>query len=106
MKFGGGFDPCYNAQAGVNHDSRLIVGQTLSNSPNDKKERITTIDSIPEEIGKPKKGCADTGYLSETNIDKCTARGVDPFMATGRESHHSFLEDRLRNDANEVGDEN
>ena len=61
MKSGGEFDPCYNAQAGVDHDSRLIVGQTLPNNPNDKKERIATIDSIPEEIGKPKKGCADIG---------------------------------------------
>jgi len=94
MKTGGGFDQCYNAQAGVDHDSRLIVGQSLSNSPNDKKELIKTVDSIPDEVGIPENGCADTGYLSETNIDALIVRGITPYIATGREHHHSYLDDK------------
>lgn len=95
MKTGGGFDQCYNAQAGVDHDSRLIVGQSLSNSPNDQKELIKTVDSIPDEVGTPENGCADTGYLSETNIDALIEREINPYIATGREHHHAYLDDKL-----------
>jgi transposase len=97
MKTGGGFDQCYNAQAGVDHDSRLIVGQSLSNSPNDQKELVKTVDSIPDEIGTPENGCADAGYLSETNIDALIERGIDPYIAAGRDHHHSYLENKLNN---------
>jgi transposase len=96
MKTGSGFDQCYNAQAGVDHDSRLIVGQSLSNSPNDQMELVKTVDSIPDEVGTPKNGCADAGYLSETNIDALIEREIDPYIATGREHHHSYLEDKLK----------
>lgn len=96
MKTGNGFDQCYNAQAGVDHNSRLIVGQSLSNSPNDQNELVKTVDSIPDEIGTPEKGCADTGYLSETNIDSLTERGIDPYIAAGREHHHTFLDNKLK----------
>ncbi len=95
MKTSGGFDQCYNAQAGVDHDSRLIVGQSLSDSPNDQKELVKTVDSIPDKIGTPENGCADAGYLSETNIDALIKREIDPYIATGREHHHSYLDDKL-----------
>jgi len=95
MKTGHGFDQCYNAQAGVDHDSRLVVGQSLSNSPNDQKELLKTVDSIPDEIGIPENGCADAGYLSETNIDALIEREIEPYIATGREHHHTYLEDKL-----------
>jgi len=96
MKTGGGFDQCYNAQAGVDHDSRFIVGQSLSNSPNDKMELVKTVDSIPDDVGTPKNGCADAGYLSETNIDALIEREIDPYIATGRDHHHSYLDNKLK----------
>ena len=105
MKTGGGFDQCYNAQAGVDHDSRLIVGQSLSNSPNDQKELIKTVDSIPDEVGTPENGCADTGYLSETNIDALIEREINPYIATGREHHHSYLDDKLNGIESEAEDD-
>ncbi len=48
-----GFDQHYNVQAAVDQDSRLIVGNTVSNHPNDKGEAIPTVDAIPAEVGKP-----------------------------------------------------
>lgn len=90
----------YKAQAKVDHDSRLIVGQPLSNCPNDKKELVKTVDSIPNEVGTPKNGCADTGYLSKTNIDALIEREIEPYIATGREHHHSYLDDKFK--GNEV----
>jgi transposase len=92
MKTKDGFDQCYNAQAGVDHDSRLIVGHSLSNHPNDKQDLLVTVDAIPQKVGVPQAGCADAGYLSESNIEELESRGIDPYIAAGRESHHSFLD--------------
>jgi hypothetical protein len=36
MKTGNGFEQSYNAQAAVEIESRLIVGQAVSDAPNDK----------------------------------------------------------------------
>jgi hypothetical protein len=30
----------------------------------------------------------DTGYFSENNVAGLTARGIDPYIATGRSPHH------------------
>jgi len=92
MKTNSGFEQCYNSQAAVDHDSYLIVGQSLSNHPNDQKELLVTADSIPAKVGKPKAGCADAGYASDDNIDGLIDRGIDPYIATGRDSHHDFLD--------------
>ena len=52
-------------------------------------------ENEPDEISIPKNSCADTGYLSETNIDAMVEREIEPYIATGREHHHSYLEDKL-----------
>jgi transposase len=92
MKTGDGFQQCYNAQAAVDHESRLIVGITLSASPNDKNELLPTLDAIPAGVGKPAICCADAGYISATNVKGANERGVEPLIAPGREIHNSFLE--------------
>jgi transposase len=83
-----GFDQHYNAQAAVDQDSVLIVGNTLSNHPNDKAEAIPTVDAIPAQVGKPKAAAMDNGYFSPKNIQELEARGIEPYIATGREPHH------------------
>lgn len=83
-----GYDQHYNAQAAVDQGSRLIVGQTLSNHPNDKQEAAPTLDAIPPEVGKPESAAMDNGYFSESSIAACQKRGVEPYIATGREPHH------------------
>src|SRR5216684_5767587 len=83
-----GFDQHYNAQAAVAQDSFLIVANTLSNHPNDQAEAIPTLDAIPLALGKPKAGALDNGYFSATNIAAMEARDIEPYMATGRTSHH------------------
>ena len=96
MKTGDGFQQCYNAQAAVHHDRRLIVGITFSASPNDKNELLPTLDAIPGEVGKPSICCADAGYISTTNVKGTNERGVEPLIAPGREVHNSFLERWLK----------
>jgi transposase len=83
-----GVDQHYNTQVAVDQDSRLIVANTLSNHPNDQAEAIPTVDAIPAEVGKPDAAALDNGYASPTNIAALEARGIEPYIATGREPHH------------------
>lgn len=90
-----GYEQCYNGQAGVDHVSRLIVGNTLSNHPNDKLEAIPLIETIPPELGTPNAAALDNGYMSKTNIAELETRGIAPHIATGRASHHFDLDSLL-----------
>ena len=90
-----GFDQHYNVQAAVEQDSRLIVGNTVSNHPNDKGEAIPTVDAIPAEVGKPEAAALDNGYFSPTNIEELETRGIDPYIATGQDRHHQSWQERF-----------
>ena len=83
-----GFDQHYNTQVVVDQDSFLIVANTLSNHPNDYAEMEPTLDAIPAELGTPDAAAMDNGYFSADNITACETRGIAPYIATGRESHH------------------
>ncbi len=99
-----GVDQHYNAQVVVDQDSMLIVATSLSNHPNDQNEALPTLDAISPEVGKPcgtgpspqgkPDGAAlDNGYLSAKNIAQMEARGVTPYIATGREPHYKSWQD-------------
>jgi transposase len=83
-----GVDQHYNVQAATDQESLLIVAHALSNHPNDKQEALPTLDAMPAEIGKPKAAAMDNGYFSEANIAACQKRGIEAYIATGREPHH------------------
>ena len=83
-----GFDQHYNAQVVVDHDSRLIVGNWLCNHTNDKQAASPTIDTVQPQLGKPQAANLDTGYFSQDNINGLQARGIEPYVATGRSPHH------------------
>lgn len=46
------------------------------------------MDAIPAEIGKPDAAALDNGYFSANTIKQLEARAIEPYIATGRESHH------------------
>ncbi len=83
----GGFDQHYNTQVAVDHDSRLIVANTLSNRPVDTAQAVPTVDAIPPELGTPGAAALDRNYFSPSNIKALEKRGIDPYIATGREPH-------------------
>jgi len=83
-----GFEQAYNVQAAVEHASRLIVGNTLSNHPNDKQEGLPALQAIPSALGTPKAAAMDAGYFGAETIQAFEAQGVEPYIATGRDSHH------------------
>jgi hypothetical protein len=82
-----GVDQHYNVQAAVDQGSLLIVATTLSNHVNDQGEAVPTLDAIPAAVGKPRAAALDEGYLSISNIAALEARGIEPYIATGREPH-------------------
>jgi hypothetical protein len=82
-----GFDQHYNAQAAVDQDSLLIVAPSLSNHPNDQREVEPTLDHLSPQLGQPTAAALDNGFFSEANIRALEARGIDPYIATGREPH-------------------
>jgi len=90
-----GFDQHYNVQVAVHQASRLIVGNTVSNHANDQGEALPTVDAIPPEAGKPEAAALDNGYFSSGNIAGLEARGVEPYIAPGRDSHHQSWRERF-----------
>lgn len=83
-----GFDQHYNAQAAVEQESFLIVANALSNHPNDKAEALPTLEALAPELGQPQAAALDNGFFSEANIAGIAARGIEPYIATGRSAHH------------------
>jgi hypothetical protein len=46
-------------------------------------------------LGEPETLLADNGYFSATNVAACTAAGIEPLIAPGRQSHHPSLSERF-----------
>lgn len=90
-----GFEQDYNVQVAVDQQSLLIVGNALSNHPNDSHEAEPTLASIPAPIGVPKAAAMDTGYSGEASLTACDKRGIDPYIATGRDPHHPSWQQRF-----------
>ncbi|TLN20213.1 IS1182 family transposase [bacterium] len=96
---GGGFKQAYNAQAGVDTVSKLIVSARLTQQPNDKQEVKPTVENLaalPKELGTVTELIADSGYFSEANVATCESREITPYIAAGREHHNQPLWDRFR----------
>ena len=83
-----GFDQHYNVQAAVDQASLLIVASALSNHPNDKREAEPTLAALSPKVGIPPAAALDNGYFSPATLQACEQRGIDPYIATGREPHH------------------
>jgi transposase len=83
-----GFEQDYNAQVAVDQESLLIVGESLSNHPNEQQEVEPTLDSIPPELGTPDAAALDNGYFSEANIALFERRQIESYIASGRDPHH------------------
>jgi transposase len=83
-----GFDQHYNVQVAVDQANLFIVAPSVSNHPNDQHEVEPTVDAISPRVGKPDAAALDNGYWSPANVKALEARGVEPYIATGREPHH------------------
>jgi transposase len=83
-----GFDQHYNAQVAVDQASLLIVANSLSNHPNDKAEAEPTLAALSPDLGQIDAAALDNGYFSPASIKACEERGIEPYLATGRQAHY------------------
>jgi hypothetical protein len=98
---GGGFEQCYNAQAAVATGSLLVVAHGLTQAPNDKQQLVPLIEklqALPHALGRTRRVLADTGYLSEANVEHCAAAKIEPLIALKRGRHHVGWKERFAPD--------
>jgi transposase len=80
---GGGFEQAYNAQAGVDTGTMMIVASHVSQQPNDKQEVEPVLDRIaelPEELGPVDTLIADSGFFSGGNVHACEQNKIVPYI--------------------------
>ena len=101
MKAGNGqhFEQCYNAQAAVEVDSRLIVGQRVSQAPNDKQELAPTVAAVAAPVESVATVLADSGFYSEKAVRAVEQdaagqpTGTTVYAAMERKDHHRTVRD-------------
>ena len=95
---GGGFEQCYNAQAGVDADTMLVVATTLTQAPNDKQQVqpiLNVLKAQEVKLGAATALIADTGYCSENNVKVCEEAKIKPLIAVARQDHHPHWRERF-----------
>lgn len=96
MKSGNGhhFEQAYNAQAAVETETYLIVGQLVTDAPNDKEQLNPVLETIPREIITPANALADTGYFSEAAVLQAEAQyNCQVLCAIEKTGHHRTVAD-------------
>lgn len=87
MKTADGLQQCYNVQAAVDEDSRLIVAATLNTNGSDNHQLLPAIDAIKCHLGVASDmTLADAGYASEAHFAELEAKGLAACVALGREN--------------------
>lgn len=87
----GGFEQCYNAQAAVATGSLLVVATAVTQAANDNRQLVPMIEKIqalPKSLGRAKRLLADSGYLSQANVEYCAQARIEPLIAMGPSGHN------------------
>jgi transposase len=93
MKGADGFVQGYNAQAAVEAERGLIVGQLVTEAANDKEQLKPMVEAIQQQSGQlPEAILADSGYCSDGNLEYLESseqpeRKIDAYIATGKQKH-------------------
>ncbi len=93
MKGADGIVQGYNAQAAVEPELLLIVGQSVTEAANDKQQLVPMVELIEQQSGqRPEAVLADNGYCSEQNLEHLESaeqpeRRIEGFIATGKQKH-------------------
>lgn len=88
LKTKDGYIQGYNAQAAVDGAHQIIVAQTLTSSSSDQAQLAPLLDGIKADLGRnPDEVSADAGYCSDANLRTLQRRGIEGYVATGRQKH-------------------
>jgi hypothetical protein len=97
-----GWDCSGNAQASVDGKNQIIVACSVEDTPNDKEQAaplaqatMENLEAAGVELPKDETGkatevpaTADSGYYSKKAAEEVKKKGMDPYMATGRQKHN------------------
>jgi transposase len=101
MKAGSGphFEQSYNAQAAVEVDSRLIVGERVSQACNDKEELAPTVGTVAAPVESVAAVLADSGFYSAAAVQAVEQTpagqptGTTVYAALEKKEHHRTVGD-------------
>jgi transposase len=92
MKAPDGFVQGYNVQVAVD-DLQLIVGQAVTQEPNDKKQLMPMIRTIERQSGDtPDQVLADAGYCSDESLTAIAGTRIDAYISTRKQKHGARLD--------------
>jgi transposase len=98
---GNHFEQAYNAQAAVD-EQMLIVGERVSQAPNDKEELVPSVAAIsPVMAPEVQAVLVDSGFYSEAAVRAVehkpdgAASGITVYAAMEKHSHHKTVADLL-----------
>lgn len=87
MKGPDGFVQAYNVQVAVD-ERQLIVGQTVTQDTNDKRQLMPMITTIEHQSGlTPPQLLADAGYCSDENLTAIATTTIDAYISTRKQKH-------------------
>lgn len=90
MKRGSEYLQGYNCQAAVDEAHQVIVACDVSNQAPDPQHLPPMLEGIGRNCGAlPRRLTGDNGYYTDENVRYCESRGVDPYLAVGRQPHGS-----------------
>ena len=101
---GGHFEQAYNAQAGVEIESRMVVTHRVSQAPNDKEELVANVEAIDEVIQNVETILVDSGFVSEAAVTQVETPRTETesapvvVAAIKRERHHRSVSDLEKRD--------
>jgi transposase len=91
------FTQAYNAQAGVDCESQVIVTADVTQQANDKKQLVPMLEQIEENLGEiPDRILADAGYFSEEAVGSVADGFTEPFIPRERVKHDDPPQSALR----------
>ena len=85
-----GFQQCYNAHMAVEGANQLIVATEVSSNASDQGRMLPLVEEVQAAHGeRPGSVLADAGYCNEADLEALEARGVDGYVALGREGRRA-----------------
>jgi len=87
MKGPDGFVQAYNVQVAVD-ERQLIVGHSVTQETNDKKQLMPMIATIEQQSGlTPTHVLADAGYCSDDSLAAIAETTIDAYISTRKQTH-------------------
>ena len=101
-----GFQQCYNAQLAVDDAHQLVVAAEVTANASDQGQLLPRLDEVEAAYGAvPERVLADAGYCNERDLSALEERGVDGYVALGREGKKAAADAKSRPGGGADGEE-